>query len=242
MSAFRVNSSLSYDSLEALGSEACLYPELMASIFKDSGFRIWARAANEAKATEALALFAGEKDENAGLFKATYVLNPGHGLVFSKRRYPNLESIGKVILAKAPEIDESAFGLFSSGCLIWYLSFKGFDKERPSLFAAIKKLCDNVKDTPALSYFLLGFLLGKTKCFSFNGKPYESLKAFFEAEGSRPEIMANYDFLTMPYCEAYQMSTGKSKRFAFAQSLAKADLSADRDFLAALKVKGNGEE
>ncbi len=232
MKEYRVNEKLSFKDLRSLGDVCCLYPELCISLFKDSGFRIWLRSQDEESASSALALFGDEEDEQVGLFKASYVLSPGHGLVFNKRSYPNVTSVGTAILGHAPGLDESAYELINSQSLTWYLNFRSFPKEHPETFAQIKELALESKGGNLESYFALAYRLSGKKSFFFNGREFPTIKDFFMIEGRNPKVMENYDFLTMPYCAAYFSAIGEGKRYSFAKAVAESNRLLNDYFLA----------
>lgn len=238
MSLYRINPRLAYDSISSLGKTLCLYPELMAQVFKDSGFRLWLRSEGKAQGEAAIKAFVGEKDPQVGLFKASYALAPVHGLVFWKRAYASLEAVGQTILDAAPAIDESAYRLFVSGVLPWYVQTQVPARANTAKAKAMAELVNSRAIDPAVRYFRLGHLLANDCRFHFQGRVYPDIVAFFQSAGGDPKILSSYDFLTMPSVAAYHLANGKEKELAFARALGQTNLSALENFRKAFRLKG----
>lgn len=218
---FILNERLSYDSLEDAGRDMCLYPEAFKDAFDDASFRRWLREIDEKRGEEAIRVYDNEDDPDRGLFFASFVLNPGHCLVFGGRSFEPWESIWKIILLSAPSFDKSLVALLTGGYLTWYMRFKSLDKTRPNLYKEISKIEFRSQERPLEGWFDLGYLLSGKDTFFFEGTEYADLKDFFVKNGGNERIMTSYDFITMPYVRSYSKVVHVEKKIALADSLTK---------------------
>lgn len=217
---FVLNERLSYSSLEDMGREMGLYMDVFEYIFPDSSFRQFLREVGKERGEKAIKLFDLSKDKTEAIFKASYVLNPGHSLCFGGKNFADLKDLGYAILSLAPEADEKLFPLLTNGLLSWYIIFKNKNDADSTLYKEIKELEKKSEAKPRESWFDLGYLLTGDTHFFFKGKSYRSLKEFFLEIGGNERIMSSYDFLTMPYMNSYCKVSNLTSLLSLAYGLA----------------------
>ena len=200
---FRINDRLSYSSLEQVGDEMCLYPDLFIDQFNDSSFTNWLYEMDIEKGKRAVSIFLDNKDKEIALFEISFLLNPGHLLALGGIRLNDSNELGLTILNNAPRPIVELQSLLSKGLLLRFLEIRGLDKNRPTFYSSIKRITDEYNSHPIESWFDLGYLLSEKKSFFFEGKEYKTLKEFFTINGGDERIMTSYDFLTMPYINSY---------------------------------------
>lgn len=217
---FVLNDRLSYSSLEDMGREMGLYLDVFVYAFQDFSFRRFLREKGQERGEKAVRIFDLLEDKEEAIFKASYILNPGHHLCFGGKGFDSLKDLGYSILSLAPKADERLTPLLKKRLLGWYLSFKGEDKMNSALMGRLKELETTSDTLPKQAWFDLGFLLAKEKRFFFEGKTYNSLKEFLLTVGGDERIMSSYDFLTMPYMESYCKVVHLSSLYSLAKNLA----------------------
>lgn len=237
MRSFKIGQFPPIESARDAGERMCLYPQLMAELMNDPSFRIWLREEDPIRSERAIQSFVSEKDPQVGLFKASYELAPAHGLVFMGEDFKTAENLGRRILQAAPRTDEAALNLFLSDGLAWYLKLIEFPKTAPNDWQALESRLNKEDSNPLVSYFRAGMILAHDKRFWFEGQPYDNISDFFEVKGGDRRIMSEYDFLTMPWCEAWHLENNMIKELGYSQSLAQANLKADDAFRKASKKK-----
>ena len=107
-----------------------------------------------------------ERDQDLGLFKLIYTMNPNAPLCWRGEMFVDLESFGAAIKKILPTKNASYFELLRCGALQYFVKTKKYRQE----------LVDEVKSLEALAiadgdtaYYRLGYLMSGSDEFSFNG-------------------------------------------------------------------------
>lgn len=228
MRPFQITTELSVTSTIQVAELICRYPEIMCELFSDNSFRQWLTGLDAELGESAIQVFSREDDPQLGLFKASYILAPGHPLIFMGEEYRDLKDLGAKILLSAPVPPQAPLWFLTSGALMHYVEIIRLSERQPGLYAQIKALTALAATEPQIVLFRLGYLLSGDTRFHFQGAAYPTITDFFLARGGDNQLMSSFDFLTAPYSIAYHQAVGSGRNLTRAQALAHADSEAQK--------------
>jgi len=237
MRTFNINDKIKVENLRQLGEIMFFNPDLFLNAFNDPAFRIWMRSEDEKLAEKAIITFVQEKDPIVGLFKASYVLNPGHNFTYGGKKYSSFEEIGLEILNNAPYINDSLMSLFKNKLLLWYMEMREENLIKQDKYNYINEISNNSKFDDYISYFLFGYALYGKLEFFFEGNKYKSIKEFFINVKDDENVLSKYDFATMPYIKSWYIAEKDYDKFNFAASLLETNKYFLENCLISLKLK-----
>ncbi|MBN2418551.1 MAG: hypothetical protein JXL81_04150, partial [Deltaproteobacteria bacterium] len=132
----------------------------------------WVKQFGQDLASKTMDIEEEEGNQDLGLFKLIYTLDPDIPLCWRGNIFADLKAFGEAMNRELPGINKDYLELMTSGALEYYLNKKGYSTE---LLKEVERLMGLAEEDNEKAYFELSYLLGGASGFRFNDSLFKDV-------------------------------------------------------------------